>query len=764
MVINTHKFLLLVTLLLSLLVCPNAEDEQGYIVYMGSSNDNQRDSLLNSHVQLLSSVLGSEEDAHQSLIYSYRHAFTGFSAVLSKEQATAMSAKPGIVSVFPDPLIKLHTTHSWDFLQAESGVTAPSYTSSGDTIIGLLDTGIWPESASFSDGGIGPIPSRWKGVCMGSQDFTCNRKIIGARYYKGASEAGTKGKIISTEGLSARDTQGHGTHTASTAAGSMVEEADYYGLARGSARGGSPTSRIAVYKVCSDDGCMGSDILAGLDDAVNDGVDFLSVSLGSASIFQLDFLSDPIAIGAFHAAQKGILVICSAGNDGPDSYTVVNSAPWILTVAATTIDRDFQSNIVLGNGKTFKGEAINFSNLSRSEMYPLVFAGSIAGNVSSGDDASNCYPGSLDRAKAKGKIVVCSNSDTTISRRLKKATVQSSEGRGMILVDDLGQSVAFNYGTFPLTTVSNASGSEILSYIRSTRNPVATILRTVAITDYKPAPVVAYFSSRGPGGLTENILKPDISAPGVNILAAWVPTNQSSDSPAGEKPSYYALESGTSMACPHVSGAAAFLKSVHPTWSPSIIRSALITTATSVNNMGNPMTNDLDIIASPFDFGAGEMSPLRALKPGLVYETSVEDYFTFLCNFGYKQSQINSIAGNQSFTCPVDAKEDLISNLNYPTIAISNLGLKAPRTITRTLTNLESNADSTYKVTIDSPQGLDVKVSPTNLLFTKSLSKISFNVLFSATEVAKKGYAFGSLTWDDGTHTVRTPFAVNIIG
>lgn len=760
---TTNNLVLVIALFLTLLGCrSNAEDEQVYIVYMGSSRDGERDSIVSSHVEVLSSVLGSDEDAQLSLVYSYSHAFTGFSAVMSKEQATAISEKAGVVSVFPDPLLQLHTTRSWDFLQSESGTEAPSYTTTGDSIIGMIDTGVWPDSPSFNDGGIGPVPTRWKGVCTQGQDFKCNRKIIGARYYKGNGGSGTGTDTTKRERpLSARDNQGHGTHTASTAAGSVVAEADYYGLAKGSARGGSPTSRLAIYRVCSEQGCLGSDILAGLDDAVKDGVDVISMSLGTASVFQLDFLTDPISIGSFHATQKGILVVCSAGNDGPDANTVVNTAPWILTVAATTIDRDFESDIILGNGKTFKGEAINFSNLSRSELYPLVNAGDIASNTSSTDDASNCYPGSLDPAKARGKIVVCSSSDPSISRRMRKATVQGAEGRGMVLVDSLGKSVTSNYGSFPLTTVSDADGSEIFSYIKSQRTPVATILRTVAVPNYKPAPVVAYFSSRGPGIFTENILKPDISAPGVNILAAWVPSNQSADIPAGEKPSYYALVSGTSMAAPHVSGTAALLKSINPTWSAAAIRSALITTATSTNNVGIPMTNDSNIGASSFDMGAGEVSPVRALNPGLVYDTTVDDYLMFLCNLGFKASQISSVSGNQGFNCSSDAKDEMISDMNYPTIAIS--GLKSTRSIKRTLTNIGSASDSVYKLTVDSPRGLDVKVSPSELSFSGTSDKITFSVMFTASETASKGYAFGSITWADGTHNVRTPFAVNIL-
>lgn len=174
----------------------------------------------------------------------------------------------------------------------------------------------------------------------------CNKKLIGAKFYK--DEDG------STTEQTARDSIGHGTHVASTAAGSTVNSASYYGLAEGTAKGGSPNSRIAMYRVCSEQGCRGSTILAAFDDAIADGVDVMSLSLGAPAFAQPDLDSDPIAIGAFHAVEKGITVVCSAGNDGPDSTTVSNSVPWILTVAASTIDRDFESDIVLGGNKVIK--------------------------------------------------------------------------------------------------------------------------------------------------------------------------------------------------------------------------------------------------------------------------------------------------------------------------------------------------------------------------------------------------------------------------
>lgn len=269
---------------------------------------------------------------------------------------------------------------------------------------------------------------------------------------------------------SPRDTVGHGTHTASTAAGAVVADADFYGLARGAAKGGAPASRVAVYRACSLGGCSSSAVLKAVDDAVADGVDVISISIGMSSAFQSDFLSDPIALGAFHAHQRGVLVVCSGGNDGPNPYTVVNSAPWLLTVAASSIDRSFQSTIALGNGAVVKGVAINFSNQSLSGgQYPLVFGAQAAARYAPVAEASNCYPGSLDAQKVAGKIVVCVSSDPMVSRRVKKLVAEGSGARGLVLIDDAEKDVPFVAGGFAMSQVGTDAGAQILEYINSTK-------------------------------------------------------------------------------------------------------------------------------------------------------------------------------------------------------------------------------------------------------------------------------------------------------
>ncbi|GFQ05300.1 co(2)-response secreted protease [Phtheirospermum japonicum] len=529
----------------------------------------------NDHAQLLSEL--KKRKKADSVVHTYNKSFLGFAARLSDEEANSIAQRPGVVSVFPDRVLQLHTTRSWDFLMSQTpafifnGSTIPpsvsNWSTGADTIIGIIDTGIWPEHPSFSDKNMGPIPKRWNGTCMPGENsthpFKCNRKLIGARYYDNPEAPGYIG--------SARDEDGHGTHVASTAAGIPIWGASYKGLAKGIARGGSPGSRIAMYRVCGSHRCVVSGILKAFDDAIADGVDVLSVSISSPDA---DFLTDPIAIGSFHAVENGITVVCSAGNRGPSPGTVANVAPWVVTVAATTIDREIEATIVLGGrNKKIKAGGINFSRLDKSAVYHLVdgrSAGSDLHNARA-HHSSNCIPGSLDVAKVKGNIVLCEYANDTTYLTDKINALMKQGAVGIIMIDDVLRKHSYDYGTTPFAAVTKADGVQIRSYINSTRNPLATILPTVAALKQKPAPVVAFFSSRGPTLGIENLAKPDIAAPGVDILAAWPPLSVT-------EPSLFNIDSGTSMACPHVSGLAATVKSHHPTWTPDIIRSAIMTT------------------------------------------------------------------------------------------------------------------------------------------------------------------------------------------
>ncbi|XP_057516100.1 CO(2)-response secreted protease [Amaranthus tricolor] len=724
-----------------------------YIVYMGANNNHHHDLLLNSLLRR----------NRNGLVHNYKKGFSGFAARLTKTEAEEMGRQAGVVSVFPDPMLQLHTTRSWDFLKYGTSLlidSTPVLASQGsDTIVGILDTGIWPESESFNDIDMSPIPPRWKGTCMDGPDFnisSCTKKLIGARFYKGE---GSDTRIESP-----RDALGHGTHVSSTAAGVSVPNASYYGLANGAARGGSPTSHIAMYRVCYPDGCPGSAILAAFDDAISDGVDLLSLSLGASAGFAPDFSTDPIAIGAFHAVQKGITVVCSAGNQGPSSQTVVNEAPWILTVAATTIDRDLESDVVLGNNKIIKGESINFSELEKSPIYPLISGVSAKTKSGSDDEARNCYPNSLDGGKIKGKIVICEHGENSdYSMRSKINAVKDGGGLGIVIVNDPTRLVASNSGSFPMTVITSKDAAQIFAYMNSTENAVGTILATKTVPSYKPAPTVAFFSSRGPASTTKNLLKPDIAAPGVSILAAWMGNDTSSETtPKGRQPPQFKVISGTSMSCPHVAGIAANIKSQNPSWSPAAIKSAIMTSAIQNNNLKATIATESGNAATAYDIGAGEVSPTGGLQPGLIYEINTTDYLYFLCYYGYNLSTIKLIATEipSGFSCPEISSIDMISNINYPSIAVTMNASATTMTVKRTVTNVGSNAEIVYTAVVDKPAGIEVDVSPRELKFTSDSKILDYKVTFSTFSTTGKGDLFGAITWTNKEYQVRSPFVV----
>ncbi|KAK1571479.1 hypothetical protein Q3G72_017857 [Acer saccharum] len=560
-------------------------EKEAYIVYMGSKPKGQL-STSALHMSVLRQVAG-RNFGPESLLYHYGKSFDGFVVKLTEEEAKKMAGMSGVVSVFPNRKLKLHTTRSWDFMGFSQKVERA--TTESDVIIGVIDSGIWPESESFNDTGFGPPPTKWRGTCQVPANFTCNNKIIGAKYYR------SDGSFGPDDIPSPRDSNGHGTHTASTAAGNLVSMTSLYGFGQGTARGGVPSSRIAVYKVCWSDSCWDADILAAFDDAIADGVDIISISIGGN--LPLDYFNDSIAIGSFHAMRNGILTSISAGNDGPELSTISNFAPWFLSVAASTIDRKFSTKVQLGNNIFYEGISINTVDLTDT-TYPLIYGGD-APNVTGGFSYTSsrfCYENSLDKNLVKGKIVLC---DFLLSGR----GPFYAGAAGAVIQDTFRRDHA---DTFPLPTsyVNRADGSNILIYIKSNSNASATIFKSTQGNDTK-APYVVSFSSRGPNPITLDILKPDITAPGVNILAAWTPLNSVSEVKGDNRFVPYNMISGTSMSCPHVSAIAAYIKSFHPTWSPAAIKSAIMTTATSMSATKNP--------EAEFAYGSGHINPLKTI-------------------------------------------------------------------------------------------------------------------------------------------------------
>lgn len=554
------------------------------------------------------------------------------------------------------------------------------------------------------------------------------------------------------ESKSPRDSEGHGTHTASTAAGSVVANASFFHYAAGEARGMAAKARIAAYKICWSRGCFDSDILAAMDQAIADGVDVISLSVGATG-YAPDYYDDSIAIGAFSATQHGIVVSCSAGNSGPGPYTAVNIAPWILTVGASTLDREFPADAILGDGRVFGGVSLYSGDSLPGFQIPLVYAGDAGSRY--------CYGGSLKSSKVQGKIVVCDRGGN--ARVEKGSAVKSAGGLGMIMANtaDSGEELIADSHLIPATMVGATAANEIRQYIRSSQFPTATIkFHGTVIGPSPPSPKVASFSSRGPNHLTPEILKPDVIAPGVNILAGWTSASAPTDLDIDPRRVEFNIISGTSMSCPHVSGLAALLRKAYPNWSPAAIKSALMTTSYSVDNSGS---NIKDLAtggeSSPFVHGAGHVDPNRALNPGLVYDIDSNDYTAFLCSVGYTSSQISVFLREPAGTEVCNSKFSTPGNLNYASFSVVFGSGSDVVKYKRTVKNVGGVADMVYEVKVNAPPGIEISVVPSKLEFSSGNQTLSYEVEFrSDGEVG--GQKFGSIEWSDGVHLVRSPVAV----
>ncbi|BAD53012.1 subtilisin-like serine proteinase [Oryza sativa Japonica Group] len=695
-----------------------------YIAYLGDRKHARPDDVVASHHDTLSSVLGSKDESLSSIIYNYKHGFSGFAAMLTAEQAEQLAELPEVISVQRSRRYRTATTRSWDFLGLDYQKPSELLRRSNhgqEIIIGIIDTGIWPESRSFSDEGYGPVPARWKGVCQVGEGWgsnNCSRKIIGARFY----HAGVDEDDLKIDYLSPRDANGHGTHTASTAAGSVVEAVSFHGLAAGTARGGAPRARIAVYKSVWGRGGAGSGnsatVLAAIDDAMHDGVDVLSLSL---EVQENSF-------GALHAVQKGITVVYAAGNSGPVPQVVGNTAPWVITVAASKIDRSFPTVITLGDKTQIVGQSMysEGKNSSGSTFKLLV-------------DGGLCTDNDLNGTDIKGRVVLCTSLGIPPLMLFPVAlkNVLDAGGSGLIFAQ---------YTTDILDVTKNCNGTAcvlvdldtaqlISSYISGTSSPVAKIEPPRTVTgEGILAPKVAAFSSRGPSVDYPDIIKPDVAAPGSNILAAVKDG--------------YKLESGTSMATPHVAGIVALLKALHPDWSPAAIKSAVVTTASVTDERGMPILAEgvPRKIADPFDYGSGNINPNRAADPGLIYDIDPTDY-------------------NKFFACTIKTSASCNAtmlpryHLNLPSIAVPDL--RDPTTVSRTVRNV-GEVNAVYHAEIQCPPGVKMVVEPSVLVFDAANKVHTFKVSFSPLWKLQGDYTFGSLTWHNDNKSVRIPIAVQI--
>ncbi|KAJ6748079.1 XYLEM SERINE PROTEINASE 1 [Salix purpurea] len=456
--------------------------------------------------------------------------------------------------------------------------------------------------------------------------------------------------------------------------------------------------------------------------------------------------------------EMGVFVSCSAGNAGPDPASLTNVSPWITTVGASTMDRDFPATARLGTGRTLSGVSLYKGRriLSTGKQYPLVYMG---GNSSSLDPSSLCLEGTLNPRVVAGKIVIC---DRGISPRVEKGQVAKQAGAvGMILANTAanGEELVADCHLLPAVAVGEKEGKLIKSYASTSRNATATLAFLGTRLGIRPSPVVAAFSSRGPNLLTLEILKPDIVAPGVNILAAWTGELGPSSLPTDRRRVEFNILSGTSMSCPHVSGIAALLKARHPEWSPAAIKSALMTTAYVHDNTHHPL-KDASVVtpSTPFDHGAGHVNPMKALDPGLIYDLEPQDYFDFLCTQKLTPAQLKVFGKFANRSCRHSLANP--GDLNYPSMSAvfpEDTSIKV-LTLHRTVTNV-GPPTSTYHVVISPFKGATVKAEPEVLNFTRKNQKLSYRIIFT-TKIRQTMPEFGGLVWKDGARKVRSPIAI----
>ena len=691
---------------------------------------------------LLSGVGGGRK------LYNYGYVFSGFAAELTPAQADKLAQMPGVLAVSKDEVRQLNTASTPAFLglSGAAGLWKSTGIQGENVIIGIVDSGAWPEHPSFSDrtGANGnaskdgklsyqQIPG-WNGKCEPGDGFTgsdCNQKLIGARYYNAGfgGNAGIK-ELFPFEFNSPRDWDGHGTHTASTAGGNANVVASGDAGVFGSLSGIAPRARIAAYKVCwastpTGGGCNTSDSVAAIDQAVADGVDVINYSIsGSVTNFR-----DPVEIAWLFAADAGVFVAASAGNSGPAVSTVAHPSPWITTVAAGTHNRNGLSTVTVD--KVYSGASV------ASAVGPVPTIDSVAAGLAGAAPTAValCFAASdnggvpvLDPAKVAGKIVVC---DRGVNARVDKSkAVKEAGGVGMILLNTNVNSINADFHFVPTVHLAVTDRSSVKA-AAATATP-ATIAKAQIVFNVA-APLTASFSSRGPalaaGG---DILKPDLIAPGQDILAGVAPP--------GNSGRLFDVLSGTSMSSPHVAGLAALLKQAKPGWSPMAIKSALMTTAGDV--LDGPNTNPLVI----FRQGAGHVRPNAALDPGLVFDAGFADWLGFLC--GTQLPVANCTAAGVPVLAP--------SDYNAASIAIGSMA--GAQTIKRRVTNVGGNP-ATYTATVAGLVGVGVVMNPASLTLAAGQSK-EFTLTFTNTSAAVNAYAGGQLTLSDGVHKVRVPVVV----
>ncbi|MFC3493256.1 S8 family serine peptidase [Glycomyces rhizosphaerae] len=665
----------------------------------------------------------------------------GFAANLTAAEAEELAASDEVAAVIPETMYQttgaIDTTDYLD-LSGWGGAWmenfgSPRYAGEG-VIVGVLDTGIWPENPSLAplseprpDQDV--IDAKWNGECVTGEDedpannIECNNKLIGARYFDtwGYAEDGF---------ASPRDQDGHGTHTATTAAGNYRTSVKIDGEKVGTMSGMAPAARVAAYKVCWG-GCPGADLVAGIEAAVNDGVDVINFSIGSTGTPEF---VDAVSLAFFNAAAAGVFVAASAGNDGPTS-TVDHQEPWVTTVGASSHDQTFRSELDYGD------EEITVAGLFGEAEWPVKNAVDAAFDGTDATAAARCDAGTLDPAKTEGFAIICVRGNTFTAN----AGQIAAAGGLALIVRDQSERGAANVVTsqaVPVVHVGYEDGLALAEWVGSEESPEVEVETAEQVE--QNAPSMAAFSSNGPGLAAEqNLLKPDITAPGMEVVAGITPDNHGGND--------YAALQGTSMSSPHIAGLAALLKSANPDWSPMAVKSAIMTTAYQTDQNGDPIQRG-GADATPFDFGAGHVDGEEMFEPGLVYESSPTEWIQYICGTP-EASKVQSYCDELGSIDP--------SQLNYASITVAEL--TGSYEVTRTVTNV-ADKKGTYKAEITAPAGFEVSSDVTSFTL-KPGESATYTLTITRTDAAFDEWSFGDVTWVEKkgirtVHEVRSPIVV----
>lgn len=716
----------------------------------------------------------------------YQVVFNGFSALLTDAEVRALKKNAAVANITADSILQLDTSYTPTFLGLDKAgglwEQLGGQNSAGEGIvIGIVDGGIWPEQDSFADRvdendnpsrsgsklAYTAPPATWKGICQVGEGFKasdCNNKLIGARYYKAAAQS-----LDASEFLSPRDSiggssgsGGHGDHTASTAGGNAHVTAYASGVSLGKISGMAPRARIAAYKVCWTDGvthangCATSNSVAAIDQATKDGVNVINFSIGPNA--GGGAFNEATEVAFLGAASAGVFVSASGGNSGPATAPVSHISPWLTTVGNSTHDRLYVADVVLGNGVTVTGASGN----ANTPTSPLILArdAGLSGVDPANASLNQCF-GSvdgvanlLDPAKVSGKILVCNRGNNVLVN--KSANAKNAGAVGVVIANVAGGATTILNQSHSVSTVhiTREDGDKVKAYAAATPTPTAALGNLHGIKDPTvAAPVMNASSSRGPNVANANILKPDLTAPGTDILAAvsadLTPAQHDAIVAGGEATvKDFAFYTGTSMASPHVAGVAALLKQRHPNWTPAMIKSALMTTAydTFSDGLNGAVSWDSSARTTgtlPWGQGAGHISPTSAADPGLVYDAGVLDYVRFTCGLNANV-----------YTPATCATYGTIQPYNLNLASLTAASVLGTITLNRTVTNVGASS-ATYTATATLP-GFTTVVTPASLTVAPN-AQAAFTVKLTRTTAPANTWQYGKLVWSDGVHTVRSP-------